>query len=325
MPVPRPTRPLLAALLVALLAGAWQGAAPHARADTACPDLHPRGEPPALLRPTLERGTRELCFAAFAVLHSAVSRTPLWAAERLTREGVAAARARERADTAFREEPRLPVRERAALADYARSGWDRGHMAPAGDMPTAAAEAESFTLANTVPQDPELNRGLWADVEAATRELAHREGEVFVLTGPLFEGGTLRQLNGRVLVPTGLWKAVWAPARGEAGAWVVANAADARPREVALAELDGLAGVAAFPALPPAVRAAGMRLPEPLRHEPRHRDAGRADGGGGGGRTAPTLDPRGEPVALALLLGLGAVAVGGGVLTWRAVGRRGGG
>ena len=167
-----------------------------------------------------------------------------------------------------------------------------------------------------MPQDPELNRGLWAEIEAATRDLAAREGEVFVLTGPLFEGGTLRQLNGRVLVPTGLWKAVWAPARGEAGASVVANAAEARPRGVALAELDALAGVAAFPALPASVRAAGMRLPEPLRHEP-----SRQGSPAGAGGPTPAV-PGAETAAVALLLGIGAVAVGGGLLTWRAVGRR---
>lgn len=85
-------RPVLLGPL-APLAWAWAcGAA--ALAATACPGFHPRGEPPSLLRPALERGTRELCFGAFAVLRSAVSRTPLWAAERLTRDGVAAARAR---------------------------------------------------------------------------------------------------------------------------------------------------------------------------------------------------------------------------------------
>jgi O-acetylhomoserine/O-acetylserine sulfhydrylase-like pyridoxal-dependent enzyme len=66
------------------------------------------------VRPQLAAEARELCFRQFAVVHSGVSRTPLAAAERLTRERVEAARGLER-ENAFHEEDRLPPEERARL------------------------------------------------------------------------------------------------------------------------------------------------------------------------------------------------------------------
>ena len=79
-------------------------------------------------------------------------------AERLTRASVEAARRTPR-ENRFHPDTRLPPGNRAELADYARSGLDRGHMAPPGDTPTDAAQEQSFTLANMIPQAPALNRG----------------------------------------------------------------------------------------------------------------------------------------------------------------------
>ena len=75
----------------------------------------------------------------------------------------------------FYADARLRSAERATLDDYKASGFDRGHLAPAGDMPTAQAMAQSFSLANMVPQAPEHTRGAWAkSVEMATRKYAGR-------------------------------------------------------------------------------------------------------------------------------------------------------
>ncbi|WP_424138526.1 DNA/RNA non-specific endonuclease [Roseomonas chloroacetimidivorans] len=245
-------------LLLSLLAGIPAVEA----APTACPQHYPEGVAPDITRPALAAQTRELCFRAFAVLHSGVSRTALAAAEHLTRRRIQQARQLQR-DDAFHAEDALPEDERARLSDYARSGYDRGHMAPSGDMPTAAAQAESFSLANMVPQSPGSNRCLWEGIESTVRNLAMEEGEVWVLTGPIFEGRNLQRLNGRVLVPTSLYKAIYLPRRGEAGAYVAPNEPGMAWRAVSLDELRGIAGLDAFPALPAAVKARAMTLPEP--------------------------------------------------------------
>src|SRR3954447_21160575 len=83
-------------------------------ASTGCPQFFPRGNAPDLVNPKLLPKTQEICYSAFAVLHSGITRTPLWAAEHLTRNGLDAAVATERKDT-FHEEPRLPPDERADL------------------------------------------------------------------------------------------------------------------------------------------------------------------------------------------------------------------
>lgn len=271
-------RALLAAALV-WSATAEGAPAPAGQAWPAlCPDHFRAGLAPALANPKLAERTRPLCFQAFAVLHSGRSRGPIYAAEHLTRDRVRLARETDRMSE-FREEPRLPPDERADLRDYVRSGYDRGHMAPSGDMPDLAAQAESFSLANVVPQDPSDNRYLWSDIESRVRRLALDEGELFVVTGPIFEGDAIRTLRGRVLVPTHLFKAVYLPGRGLAGAYLVRNEARGDPRVISLAELGRRAGLEVFPGLPEEVRARAAPLPEVrdeggrVERRPRREDA----------------------------------------------------
>jgi endonuclease G len=176
-------------------------------APSACPWHVADGQAPDPVDPRLSAKTRELCFVGFAVLHSGVTRTPLWAAEHLTRGRVNAAEAMERTST-FHAEPRVPPDERAELADYARSGFDRGHLAPSGDMPDERSQQESFTLANIVPQNPDNNRNLWGPIESVVRPFAQTEGELYVVTGPIFQGARLKRLHGRVLVPTHVFKGI---------------------------------------------------------------------------------------------------------------------
>ncbi|CAO4143354.1 Endonuclease [Methylorubrum thiocyanatum] len=253
-------RRLVPALFLLVVAPATS---PQALSDApACPALFADGRAPALVNPKLADRAVPLCFEAFAVLHSGASRTPLYAAERLTRRSVSAARRVERAD-AFHDEDRLPEDDRASLADYVRSGYDRGHLAPAGDMPSATAQAESFSLANIVPQNRSVNRGLWAAIEESVRRLATERGELFVVTGPIFEGRSVGAIKGRVLVPTQLFKAIYDPRTGEAGAYLVANASGAEWHAVSLAALRDRTGLDVFPALPDAAKAKAMPLPEP--------------------------------------------------------------
>jgi endonuclease G len=258
---------LLAGFVVLVLA-----VAPAAADD--CPALFADGRVPVLVNPKLAVRTGFLCFEAFAVLYSGASRTPLYSAEHLTRDSIAAARAVAR-DDSFHEEPRLPAGDRARLEDYVRSGFDRGHLSPAADMPSETAQTQSFSLANIVPQDRALNRGLWSDIEESVRRFTTRRGSLFVVTGVIFSGDDVRQIGGGVLVPTRLFKALYDPQTGEAGAYLVANDADKDWKAVSIDELEAASGIDVFPGLSAQARNRAMSLPDPhafVGHDGRRRE-----------------------------------------------------
>ena len=176
---------------------------------SACPQFFANATPPVV---ATRSSNHALCFDAFALLHSGESKTPVYVAEKLTRASVSDAH--EPRTNEFYEEARLPSSERATLEDYRGSGFDRGHMAPAGDMPTAVAMVQSFSLANTIPQAPEHNRGVWAkSVEMATRKyVARASGDVFVITGPVYVPDIANSPSigtGHVRVPKYLFKLVY--------------------------------------------------------------------------------------------------------------------
>src|SRR3954454_147051 len=264
-----------------------------------CADQFLDGAQPRLVNLKLVPKTREVCATGYAALHSGLTRTPLWVAEHLTRERIAGAEAIRRRD-AFHTEASLPGDERAELSDYERSGFDRGHMAPAADMGTPEAQQESFSLANMIPQAPSLNRGLWEGIEESVRGLAIQDGGAYVVTGPIFSGGKLQSLKGRVLVPTEVWKAVYVPKEGWAGVYLTQNTNDSGWQAISLAELERRAGVDAFPKLPEAVKGKVGDLPAPRPHGRR----GGAPVAQAGGAPAEESPPPSAPSTLERLLSI---------------------
>ena len=72
------------------------------------------------------------------------------------------------------------------LSDYKYSGYDRGHLCPAGDMKISKkGMSESFFMSNISPQKPSFNRGIWKSLEATVRTWAINNEEVYIVTGPI--------------------------------------------------------------------------------------------------------------------------------------------
>ena len=204
----------------------YQAAQRSANFDS-CKDLFPGGRPIPLTTVSADWMPRGLCSDSFAVLYSGRSKTPLVVVERLNRQQVDDAD--EERTNKFFPDPRLPAAERAYLEDYKGSGYDRGHMAAAGNAPTPNAMAQSFALSNIVPQDPTHNRRVWSKLEADTRKYARRtNGDVFVFTGPLFDAGHQTIGRNKVWVPTRIFKLVYDQGTGRAWAHVLPNTPDAQ-------------------------------------------------------------------------------------------------
>lgn len=261
-------------------------ALPALAQPSACPAHYLDGQAPDVVNARLAARLQELCYAGYAVWHSGTTKTGLVSAEHLTPERVKDAVALERRN-AFHPDPNLSPADRAELADYARSGYDRGHLAPSGDMPDAAAQEESFSLANMIPQAPALNRQLWEQLESAVRAAVLGGREFYVLTGPLFAGEDLKALKGKVLVPTHVYKAVVDVATRTAAAYLVVNEATSDYRVVSLAELNGLAGLDLVPALPAEAKASAMNLPAPAPARSRSRSKAK--------KSAPATSPERAP------------------------------
>ena len=107
----------------------------------------------------------------------------------------------------FKPDPMVPQNATATTNDYKYSGFDRGHMAPAADMKwDEQAMKESFYLSNICPQNPNLNGGVWKDLEEQVRDLASQKGRIFVVCGPIVNN-TLNTIGeNKVVVPQAFFK-----------------------------------------------------------------------------------------------------------------------
>lgn len=98
----------------------------------------------------------------------------------------------------------------ALPSDYTRSGYDRGHLAPAGDFKfSQRIMKETFFMSNITPQAPDFNRGIWKELEELVRTWAIRDKGVYVITGPVLKPGlpTIGKAN-EVSVPEKFYKVI---------------------------------------------------------------------------------------------------------------------
>lgn len=231
-----------------------------------CKDQLVDGAKPEIVTTGVDKRSNFLCFSEMAVLHSGVTRTPLYSAALLTRERIEAGRVLSREDN-FHEEDMLHPSDRATLQDYKGSmklNLQRGHLVANKDTGSRQTQYESFSLANIVPQNADSNGNLWSELEQRVRGMAMQRGKIFVITGPVFDDSNER-LNGRVLIPKRLFKAIYDPKRNEAAAYLANNAPGWDYRVISIAELTRIIGIDLFPTLSISVKKKIMDLPSPKK------------------------------------------------------------
>ena len=133
--------------------------------------------------------------------------TPNWVAWRLDSSWIGGV---QRQDD-FRPDTTLPAGwYQVTDQDYSGSGYTRGHMCPSGDRTnTIPNNSATFLMTNMVPQTVNNNTGPWEDLETYCRTLAGQGNELYIISGPYGNIGTIgaTQQN-RIVVPSVTWKVV---------------------------------------------------------------------------------------------------------------------
>lgn len=164
--------------------------------ETLCPQFFPFD------METKRNDLMTICRINYAVIYDKTCKIPLLTFERLRPEDIDGTEPR---SDRFLEDKLIPEYARSTLKDYKKSGYDRGHMVPAGDMKENTASMEqTFFLSNMIPQDPKLNRTIWKNIESDARDFVNENRDTFIITGTITENG--ETIGNEVCIPDKVFK-----------------------------------------------------------------------------------------------------------------------
>lgn len=199
------------------------------------------------------RGGQIIKHKGFTLSYDADYKTPQWVAWELT---AAETDGNEQRRNNFQPDPDIKG-AKAYHADYTRSGYDRGHMAPAGDMKwDAQAMEESFYMSNVCPQNHNLNKGDWKELEELERTWAKEYGAVCITAGPIYKEKNPKRIgSNKIAVPDAFFKVLLTdyPKDPKAYGFIFANKAGSHPLtyyQLTVDEVERQTGMDFFPTLP---------------------------------------------------------------------------
>ncbi len=195
-----------------------------------------------------------VCHTGYCLSYDETYKLAKWVAYELTLEETQGIIGR---SDKFKPDP-LIARNSATLDDYKKSGYDRGHLAPAADMKwSIQAMQESFFLSNMCPQDKSFNRGIWKKLEEEVREYAKHNKQIKVVTGPILQEGLTVIGPNRISIPRYFYKALldYSQPSVKAIAFLMKNERSELPLSqfvVSIDSLEKVSGIDFFPLLPDA-------------------------------------------------------------------------
>jgi DNA/RNA endonuclease G (NUC1) len=148
----------------------------------------------------------------FVVSYNRTRLLPNWVSWHLDDDWI---RSNAEREGSFFMDDKLPKKWKKAMpSQYLRSGFDRGHLCPAGDRTRSVEDQEAtFVMTNIIPQSPLLNRGLWAEIEKECRALTRNGYELYIYSGVhgiggIGENGYAELLTGGIYIPGYVWKVI---------------------------------------------------------------------------------------------------------------------
>lgn len=155
--------------------------------------------------PKLQEKETVISHTGYSLSYNETYEQANWVAYELTKEET---NHRWKRTNKFLIDPKVET-ETANDKDYYRSGYDRGHLAPAGDMGwSIAAMAESFYYSNMSPQVPAFNRGIWKQLEELVRVWAVENEAIYIVTAPVLTAGLPTIGENQVTVPHFYYKVI---------------------------------------------------------------------------------------------------------------------
>jgi len=112
--------------------------------------------------------------------------------------------------SAFYTEKNLPKKYRSHTKDYTHSGYDRGHLANDASFDySKKIVRKTYSMANIIPQAPNVNRRTWIKAEKLERSVASKLGEVSVINGVIYSSNPKRIGKNKIAIPDAFWKMIY--------------------------------------------------------------------------------------------------------------------
>ena len=153
----------------------------------------------------------------------------------------------------FKADPNVSTKS-AELSDYKGSGYDRGHLAPAGDIKySKESMIESFFLSNMSPQNPSFNRGIWRKLEEAIRRWG-KKIKIYIATAGVLNIKSLGSIGrNKVTIPSKYYKVLYSPEKNSMIGFLLPNigsSSELKSFVVSVDSIESITGIDFFHELP---------------------------------------------------------------------------